>query len=53
MIDVGAYRQGSNPLVDRAIQLNRPIKDFLKQNVDEPSSFEETKEALTQLFQGV
>ncbi len=53
LIDVGAYRQGSNPLVDRAIQLNRPIKDFLKQNVDEPSSFEETKEALTQLFQGV
>lgn len=52
LIDVGAYRQGSNPLVDRAIQLNRPIKDFLKQNVDAPSTFEETKEALRQIMQG-
>ena len=52
LIDVGAYRQGSNPLVDRAIQLNRPIKDFLKQNVDAPSTFEETKAALSQIMQG-
>lgn len=53
LIDVGAYRQGSNPMVDRAIQLNRPIKEFLKQNVDAPSTFEETKAALKNIFQSV
>ncbi|SFH51473.1 flagellar protein export ATPase FliI [Pisciglobus halotolerans] len=50
LIDVGAYRQGSSPMVDRAIQLNHPIKDFLKQKVDEPSTFEETKEQLYDIF---
>lgn len=50
LIDVGAYRKGSNPAVDRAVQLNLPIKNFLKQKVDERVDFEEVVGALDDLF---
>lgn len=50
LIDIGAYQQGSNPIVDEAIRLNRPIKSFLKQQVEEKSFFEETNMALEQVF---
>lgn len=53
LIDVGAYKQGSNPLVDQAIRLNQPIKQFLKQQVKEEVRFEETIQALEQVFSGV
>ena len=42
LIDVGAYQQGSNPLVDQAVRLNQPIKGFLKQKTSESFSFDET-----------
>ncbi|MER2110888.1 MAG: flagellum-specific ATP synthase FliI, partial [Desemzia incerta] len=51
LIDVGAYRKGSNPLVDRAVQLNTPIKDFLKQRVDERYAFDEVVDQLKTLFE--
>lgn len=51
LIDVGAYRSGSNPLIDEAIRLNRPIKEFLKQRVEEEWSLEETQKELYGLFQ--
>ncbi|WFA07898.1 flagellar protein export ATPase FliI [Tissierella sp. Yu-01] len=41
LINVGAYVSGSNPKVDRAIQLNGPINDFLKQNVNEQYIYED------------
>ena len=47
LIDVGAYQKGSNPSVDRAIQLHQPIKGFLKQQVEEPYTFTETMQFLT------
>lgn len=50
LIDVGAYRKGSNPAVDRAVQLNLPIKNFLKQKVDERIGFEDIVESLDDLF---
>lgn len=46
LIDVGAYQRGSNPTVDRAIQLHLPIKNFLKQRVEEPFVFDTTLEML-------
>lgn len=52
LIDVGAYQQGSNPLVDQAIRLNQPIKHFLKQKVEEQYSFEETLTGLENVFSG-
>lgn len=50
LIDVGAYRTGSNPLVDRAVQLNNPIKNFLRQKVDEEIVFEDVVASLNTLF---
>ncbi|HEX3026308.1 MAG TPA: flagellar protein export ATPase FliI [Clostridia bacterium] len=34
LIGIGAYKTGSNPEVDRAIQYHEPINAFLKQTVD-------------------
>lgn len=34
LIDIGAYVQGSNPRIDRAIAHMEQIRDFLRQNVD-------------------
>src|SRR5690606_14425621 len=31
LINIGAYRQGTNPQIDRAIKLNGAINDFLRQ----------------------
>lgn len=50
LIDVGAYQKGSNPLVDEAIRLNQPIKQFLKQRVEEKSMYENTTQQLEALF---
>ena len=42
LINVGAYQQGSNPEIDEAVKKHIPIENFLIQEVDEPSSLEET-----------
>lgn len=49
LINVGAYTKGSNLLIDKAISLNKPIEDFLRQDVDEKYSFEETLDMLHSL----
>ena len=35
LIEIGAYKAGANPLIDRAIALRDPINDFLRQSMDE------------------
>lgn len=50
LIDIGAYKQGSNAVIDYAISLHHPINYFLRQNVDEFSTFDITTKALNQLF---
>ncbi|WP_270333700.1 flagellar protein export ATPase FliI [Ligilactobacillus acidipiscis] len=50
LIDIGAYKSGTNPVIDYAVQLHKPIDDFLQQGVDEFSSFTATEEKLQQLF---
>lgn len=37
LINIGAYRSGSNPEVDRAITARNEINQFLHQGIDEPS----------------
>ncbi len=49
LISIGAYRRGSNPSVDLAIDLQEPIAAYLRQGVDEPSSLEQASAALIQL----
>jgi flagellum-specific ATP synthase len=42
LINIGAYKAGANPKIDRAIKLIDPLNDFLKQQVDDPSDFKQT-----------
>ncbi|PVE20932.1 EscN/YscN/HrcN family type III secretion system ATPase [Microvirga sp. KLBC 81] len=49
LIKVGEYKQGSDPLTDRAIALINDLNEFLRQGEDEESSFEETVAWLSRL----
>ena len=49
LISIGAYRRGSNRLVDLAIDMLPAINDYLRQPVDEPSSIERSGDALLEL----
>ena len=50
LINIGAYKSGSNPEIDYAIQNIHEVNDFLMQDVDEKFTYEEVLEALKQLF---
>jgi flagellum-specific ATP synthase len=52
LIAIGAYERGSDPLVDRALELKPAIDDFLRQAVDAPSTPEEADDALLCLLAG-
>jgi flagellum-specific ATP synthase len=49
LINVGAYHHGSNPEIDYAISKHGPIENFLIQEVDEPSSLEETLTSMSEI----
>lgn len=42
LINIGAYKKGSNPKIDKAVDHNEKIELFLKQKVMEKISFEQT-----------
>lgn len=50
LINIGAYRAGSNPAIDYAIAKNEAVNAFLMQEVDEKFTFEESVEMLKKLF---
>lgn len=52
LINIGAYKNGTNPDIDYAIQKIRDINQFLCQGTDEKFQFEEEIELLKQLFEG-
>ncbi len=49
LIRIGAYMRGSSPQIDKAIELMPKIEKFLKQDVGERSTFEQTRTAMMQL----
>jgi flagellum-specific ATP synthase len=49
MINLGAYKQGTNPLVDEAIEKRDAIENFLIQEVEEKSSLTDTLSALGEI----
>jgi len=49
LISIGAYQNGSNALVDAAIQLRQPIQQFLQQRVNEKSTTDDAREGLLKL----
>ena len=50
LIRIGAYRMGSDPQVDRAIQLNPELETFLGQDKDEAMTLEESFIRLAQIL---
>jgi flagellum-specific ATP synthase len=51
MISVGAYRRGANKRVDAAVAMLDAIHDYLRQGIDRPCGFSETRERLLRLEQ--
>ena len=52
LIRIGAYRTGSDPLVDRSIALNPAVEAFLGQDKDEVSSLSDSFTRLEQILAG-
>ena len=50
LINIGAYKKGSNPSIDYAITKIDAVNEFLCQDVDAKYTFEETLELLKALF---
>ncbi len=49
LIRIGAYARGSSPPVDRAVELLPALNAFLRQDVDERSTFAQTREAMDRI----
>jgi flagellum-specific ATP synthase len=52
LIAIGAYERGSDPLVDRALELKPAIDAFLRQAVEAPSTPEQADDGLLELVAG-
>jgi flagellum-specific ATP synthase len=50
LVSIGAYRRGSNALLDVSLDLHEAINGFLRQKIEEPSSVETARAALTLLM---
>ncbi|QTA37240.1 flagellar protein export ATPase FliI [Thermosipho ferrireducens] len=49
LIDVGAYKKGTNPKIDKSIEMMPEINRFLKQAIEERISYNDTVEYLISL----
>ncbi len=52
LINIGAYKPGANPKIDKAVKLIDSINDFLRQRVEDGASYSQTLKQLQQLFVG-
>lgn len=50
LINIGAYKAGSNANIDKSIAMREAIEFYLRQNAADASDFKESLEALTLLF---
>lgn len=50
LINIGAYAEGTNPDIDRAIRLRDKTRDFLTQAIDEGVSLDQSRQQLVQLM---
>jgi FliI/YscN family ATPase len=53
LILVGAYHQGSDPLVDASLTLREPMTNFLRQRPDEPCGYADSQAQLSALAQRI
>ena len=51
LINIGAYKNGSNPSIDHAISKIEAVNQFLCQDVEEKFSFEDSVRMLQRLFE--
>lgn len=51
LINIGAYQAGSNPKIDMALKYIDPINDFLRQDLAEQATLEQTREEMKNIFQ--
>jgi flagellum-specific ATP synthase len=49
LINIGAYRQGSNPQIDEAVRLQPLITDFLRQEVDDATDMRTCERLMAQV----
>lgn len=49
LINIGAYKNGSNPKIDAAIRWNEPLSLFLRQDIGEDSDLETTLQLMQNL----
>lgn len=52
LINIGAYKSGANPKIDKAVKLNDPINEFLKQRTDDYSNMAQCLKQLQNLTAG-
>ncbi len=50
MINIGAYVKGSNQEIDKAIKLKDPINDFLRQNIEDKFTLQQSYQQLQALL---
>ncbi|HDD43366.1 MAG TPA: FliI/YscN family ATPase, partial [Candidatus Desulfofervidus auxilii] len=50
LINIGAYVKGSNPRIDRSLELIEKLRTYLKQDMNEKVSFEKSIEQLQEIF---
>lgn len=52
LINIGAYKSGSNPDIDYAISMNKQVNEFLCQEVEDKAEYEDTIKQLMDMFEG-
>jgi flagellum-specific ATP synthase len=50
LINIGAYSDGSNPNIDNAIKMIKPVTEFLRQGVYEKTDYDSCVSRLCALF---
>ncbi|MCB0349344.1 MAG: FliI/YscN family ATPase [Bdellovibrionales bacterium] len=51
LIQIGAYQEGNNPRLDKAVEYNEKITQFLKQDVDDNATFNDSVDFLSSMQQ--
>ncbi len=49
LINIGAYKSGASPKIDRAIQMIDGVNLFLRQDISESSTFEQTEQRMLEV----
>ncbi|MGE0761656.1 MAG: flagellar protein export ATPase FliI [Bdellovibrionales bacterium] len=52
LINIGAYKSGSNPKIDQAIRMQPQIENFLRQDIAEATAFSDTEQLMAEICGG-